>query len=163
MRAATFRYLVNLWPPFLIGGIYVTRIADDWSQVTVRLRMHLWNRNYVGTHFGGSLFAMADPMWMLMLMHRLGERYYVWDRAAEIAFVAPTGEDVYAEFLVDAATVEELRAHAADGQKVLRWFAVELKTASGAVVARVRKQLYVRLKPRYRPAAETEAQSSGGS
>ena len=163
MHASTFRHLINLWPPFLISGIHITRITDNWTRITVRLRLHLWNRNYVGTHFGGSLFAMADPMWMLMLMHRLGERYYVWDQAAEIEFVAPARDDVYADFLLDDAIVEDLRAQAADGQKILRWFAVELQTAAGTVVARVRKQLYVRLKPDYRPAAAREAQLRAGS
>jgi acyl-coenzyme A thioesterase PaaI-like protein len=158
MRASTFRHLINLWPPFLIGGIHVTQIADDWTRITVRLRLHAWNRNYVGTHFGGSLFAMADPMWMLMLMHRLGGRYYVWDQAAEIEFVASVREDVFADFLLDDAVVEELRSEAADGGKVLRWLEVEVRTVAGAVVARVRKRLYVRLKPDHRPASAGEAQ-----
>jgi hypothetical protein len=46
--------------------------------------------------------------------------------------------------------LEELRAAAADGEKVLRWFDVSIKTAAGDVVAIVRKQLYVRLKPKHR-------------
>jgi acyl-coenzyme A thioesterase PaaI-like protein len=143
---------MNLWPPFLVNGVHVTRISEDWSELTVRLRLHFWNRNYVGTHFGGNLFAMADPMWMLMAMNRMGRQYYVWDKAAEIEFVAPAREDVFACFSLDSATVEELRAQAADGSRVLRWFDVELKSAAGEVVARVRKQLYVRLKPDRRPA-----------
>lgn len=143
---------MNLWPPFLVNGVHVTRISEDWSELTVRLRLHFWNRNYVGTHFGGNLFAMADPMWMLMAMHRLGRQYYVWDRAAEIEFVAPAREDVFAHFCLDSAAVEELRAQAADGSRVLRWFDVELKSAAGEIVARIRKQLYVRLKPDRRPA-----------
>jgi acyl-coenzyme A thioesterase PaaI-like protein len=152
MRAATFRHLINVWPPYLFSGIHVTRIADDWHRVTVRLRLHFWNRNYVGTHFGGNLFAMADPIWMLMLMQLLGRQYYVWDRAAEIEFVASTRDDVFADFVLEDGVLDELRAQAADGSKVLRWFATDLKTEAGDVVARVRKQIYVRLKPAYRPA-----------
>ncbi len=150
MKASTFRYLINLWPPFLINGIHVTSIAQDWSNLTVRLRLHFWNRNYVGTHFGGNLFSMADPMWMLMAMHRLGRSYYVWDTAGEIAFLAPARETVFANFSMDDAAIEELRTQAAGGEKVLRWFETELKTAAGTVVARVRKQIYVRLKPDHR-------------
>jgi acyl-coenzyme A thioesterase PaaI-like protein len=148
---------MNLWPPFLLNGIHVTRISEDWGELTVRLRLHFWNRNYVGTHFGGNLFAMADPMWMLMAMHRLGKPYYVWDKAAEIEFVAPARGDVFADFSLGPAIVEELRAQAADGSRVLRWFDVELQTAAGEVVARVRKQLYVRLKPDHRPANHAPA------
>jgi hypothetical protein len=151
-RAASLRRLINFWPPFLINSIRVLELADDWSCAYVRLRLRFWNRNYVGTQFGGNLFAMADPWWMLMAMHRLGREYHVWDRAGEIEFVAPGKGDVFGRFTLDHAAVNELRVAAADGSKVLRWFEADLKLADGTVVARIRKQLYVRLKPASRPA-----------
>lgn len=150
MRASTFRHLVNLWPPFLFNSIRIVRLSADWTEAHVVLRLHPWNRNYVGTQFGGNLFAMTDPFWMLMAMHRLGSDYLVWDKAGAIDFVAPGREDVHAHFHLDEAVVDELRAAAASGGKVLRWFETEIKTASGEVIARVRKQLYVRLKLRKR-------------
>lgn len=157
LRAGTLRRLINFWPPFLFTGIRVLELADDWTRVTVRLGLHFWNRNYVGTQFGGTLFAMTDPWWMLLAMHRLGQRYLVWDKAGAIEFVAPGKADVYAQFVLEESVVEELRAAAADGSKVLRWFEVDVKTADGTVVARVRKQLYVRLKPNERPGAASAA------
>ncbi|WP_243041607.1 DUF4442 domain-containing protein [Dyella sedimenti] len=150
MRASTFRRLMNLWPPFLCNSIRVQHVAEDWSEVRVVLRLRPWNRNYVRTQFGGNLFAMTDPFWMLLAMHQLGSDYYVWDKAGTIDFVAPGREDVYAHFRLDGATVDELRAAAASGDKVLRWFEVPVTTRSGEVVAMVRKQLYVRLKPKAR-------------
>jgi len=150
MRASTFRHLVNLWPPFLCNSIRILSLSADWTQARVVLRLRPWNRNYVRTQFGGNLFAMTDPFWMLLAMHRLGPDYYVWDKAGAIEFVAPGREDVYAHFQLDEAVVDELRAAAASGDKVLRWFETEVKTASGEVIARVRKQIYVRLKPRQR-------------
>lgn len=150
MRASTFRRLMNLWPPFLFNSIRVQHVAEDWSEVKVVMRLRPWNRNYVRTQFGGNLFAMTDPFWMLLAMHQLGNDYFVWDKAGAIEFVAPGREDVYAHFRLDASAVDELRTAAADGEKVLRWFEVNVTTASGEVVARVRKQLYVRLKPKAR-------------
>ena len=150
MRASTFRRLLNLWPPFLFNSIRVVHLARDWSEARVVLRLRPWNRNYVRTQFGGNLFAMTDPFWMLLAMHRLGSNYYVWDKAGAIDFVAPGREDVYASFHLTEAMAEELRAEAAGGGKVLRWFETEITTASGKLVARVRKQLYVRLKPKAR-------------
>jgi acyl-coenzyme A thioesterase PaaI-like protein len=155
MRAGTFRRLVNLWPPFLVNSISVTALAEDWSSATVRLRLRFWNRNYVGTQFGGNLFAMTDPWWMLLTLHRLGPNYIVWDKAATIDFIAPGKAEVFAHFVLDEAVVEEMRVAAADGSKVLRWFEVDVKTADGTLIARVRKQLYVRLKPAKRPVAAT--------
>jgi acyl-coenzyme A thioesterase PaaI-like protein len=125
-------------------------LGDDWSEARVVLRLRRWNRNYVRSQFGGNLFAMTDPFWMLLLMHQLGNDYYVWDNAATIDFVAPGREDVYAHFRLEPAVVDELRVAASNGEKVLRWFETEVVTAGGKVIARVRKQIYVRLKPRAR-------------
>jgi len=150
MKASTFRLGINLWPPFLFTGIHVTDIAADYRHVRVELRQRPWNVNYVRTHFGGSLFAMTDPFWMLCLLHNLGRDYFVWDKAGEIEFVKPGKGTVATEFRLDTATLDEVRAATADGDKHLRWFANDMRDAQGEVVARVRKQVYVRLKPEAR-------------
>ena len=147
MRATTFRRLLNLWPPFLINAIRVQSLSDDYAEAKVVLRLRPWNRNYVKSQFGGNLFAMVDPFWMLLVMHQLGSDYYVWDTAGTIEFVAPGYEDVYAYFKLEPTVVEELRAAAANGEKVLRWFDADVLDAQGELVARTRKQLYVRRKP----------------
>ena len=150
MKSTLLRRLFNFWAPFLLSGIHVTRITPDWRHVRVELRMRPWNRNYVGTHFGGSLFAMTDPFWMIQIKECLGNDYLVWDKAAEIEFVKPGKGTVHAEFNLDDAVLEEIRAATAGGRKYLRWFPVEVFDAGGELVATVRKQVYVRLKPRAR-------------
>jgi acyl-coenzyme A thioesterase PaaI-like protein len=151
MHPRVLRFGMNLWPPFLGAGIRVRSIAPDWSEVVVALRQGLLNRNYVGTHYGGSLFSMTDPFFALMLMHLLGERYLVWDMAASIEFVSPGRGTVTARFMLPPERVDEIRAGAASGSKVLPEFDVDVRDAAGDVVARVHKVLYVRLKPRFRP------------
>ena len=113
MRASTFRRLMNLWPPFLFNSIRVQHVSEDWSELRVVLRLRPWNRNYVRTQFGGNLFAMTDPFWMLLAMHQLGNDYFVWDKAGAIDFVAPGREDVYAHFKLEPSVVDEQigRAH----------------------------------------------------
>jgi len=150
MRASTFRRLLNIWPPFFFNSIRVLSVADDYSEARVVLRLRPWNRNYVRTQFGGNLFSMTDPFWMLLVMQHLGQDHFVWDKAGAIDFVAPGREDVYAHFKLEPGVIDELRSAAATGEKVLRWFEVEVKTAAGEVVAIVRKQIYVRLKPKAR-------------
>jgi len=150
--ARNLRRLLNCWPPFLFTGIRVRAIADDFRYARVELGLHWYNRNYVGTQFGGSLFAMTDPFWMLLAMNALGPDYIVWDQAAAIEFLAPGRGKVSAEFRLDDAALQEIRDAALNGEKYLRWFEVEVRAADGTVVARVRKQLYVRRK-RARPAA----------
>jgi acyl-coenzyme A thioesterase PaaI-like protein len=151
MSPRLLRWGMNLWPPFRGAGIRVRHIADDWSEVRVELRAGRLKRNFVGTHYGGSLFSMTDPFYALMLIHRLGDRYLVWDQAASIDFIAPGRGTVTALFSLSDERLREIATQAAAGQKVLPEFDVEVKDAAGGLVARVRKTLYVRLKPRYRP------------
>lgn len=153
MSPRLFRLGLNLWPPFLFTGIHVTELADDWRHARVELRLRFWNRNYVGTHFGGNLFAMTDPFWMLLMLHQLGRDHYVWDKAAEIEFVRPGRGTVWTRFDLDEATLTELRQQAACGDKVLHWFDNAILDAQGEIVARVRKQVYLRLKPERRTGA----------
>jgi acyl-coenzyme A thioesterase PaaI-like protein len=135
---------ISLWPPFLGAGIRVQYIAPDFSEIVVALKMGLFNRNYVGTHFGGSLFSMTDPFFMLMLMHRLGKGYVVWDRAAKIDFLHPAKGTVTARFTLDEAQIEAVRAATADGEKHLPTYTVDVVNADGEVCARVEKTVYIR-------------------
>ena len=144
--ARALRRILNLWPPFLFAGIRVLEVSDDLRHARVVLKRHWYNPNFVGTHFGGSLFAMTDPFWMVMTLCRLGDGYIVWDNSAEIEFVEATKAPVFADFVLDDATIDEIRAATAGGEKYLRWFETEVRTADGQVVARVRKELYVRRK-----------------
>lgn len=149
LRNATpqhLRRLLNLWPPFLFAGIHVRDIASDWRSAEVELRLRPWNRNYVGVHFGGSLFSMTDPFWMLLTLKSLGKGYIVWDRAGEIRFLKPGRGTLRARFALDDATLDELRAATAGGEKYRRWFETDIVDTEGTVIARVRKQLHVRRK-----------------
>ena len=147
MKPSTLRHGMNLWPPFLFSGIHVTEISDDWRRIRVELRMRPWTRNYVTTHFGGRLFAMTDPFRMIPVLRALGSDYIVWDKAGEIEFVKPGRGTVHAVFELDDGVLDELRAATANGDKVLRWFDADVVDEQGDVVARTRKQLYVRRKP----------------
>jgi acyl-coenzyme A thioesterase PaaI-like protein len=146
MKASSLRRYMNVWPPFLFSGIRVTRISDEFRHARVELRQRWFNRNYVGTHFGGALFAMTDPFWMILMLRRLGPGYLVWDQAGEIRFEKPGRGTVVAEFDLTDTVVDEVRAAAEGGDKVLRWFEVPVRDAGGDVVATVRKQIYVRKK-----------------
>ena len=140
------RHGMNLWPPFAASGIRIEEIAPDFRYVRVALHKRPLSRNYVGTLFGGSMFAMTDPFWMVMVLRSIGREYVVWDRAGEIEFLAPGRSTVRTEFRLTDEQLDDLREAAADGSKVLRWFENDLVADDGTVVARVRKQLYVRRK-----------------
>jgi len=135
---------VNLYPPFLGAGIR-TRQVDEHT-VRVEMKLTFLNRNIVGTHFGGSLYAMCDPWFMLILMRLLRKDYIVWDKSASIQFLRPGRETVTAEFYVPQNRVDEIRAAADAGEKVEPVFTVDVLDTKGKKVARVEKLLYVRKK-----------------
>ncbi len=137
---------INLWPPMLGAGIRVTRMDDDMRTVDVEMKLTKLNRNYVGTHYGGSLYSMADPFYMLMLLANLGREYIVWDKAATIRFKKPGKGTVRAEFRLSEDQIEDVREKLKHQPKVEPTFLVEIKDAHGTVIAEVEKLLYVRKK-----------------
>lgn len=152
LKAGTLRLLINLWPPFLFSGIRCTRISADFREAEVALRMRWYNRNYVGTHFGGSIFSMTDPWYPVLLMNLLGRDYIVWDQQASIDFLVPARGTVRASFRVDGERLREIVERTNSGEKYLPEFAVEVIDRSGEVVARVRRTVYVRRKRGAAPA-----------
>jgi acyl-coenzyme A thioesterase PaaI-like protein len=143
-----FLRLMRIYPPYLGAGVRVRRVEPDLSRVEVEMRLTLWNRNFVGTQFGGSLYSMCDPFFMLMLMVRLGPDYLVWDKSAAVEFVRPGRSAVAATFELPDARVEEIRRQADRAEKVLPRFEVAVVDDAGVLVARVEKVLHVRRKQR---------------
>src|SRR5664279_5595973 len=135
--------LVNIWPPMAGAGIRV-RWGADLRSVDVEMKLRLWNRNYVGTHYGGSLYSMTDPFYMLMLMNNLGPGYIVWDKAANIRFRKPGKGRVRAEFRLTEAQLDDIREKLAIQEKYEPTFVVEVKDEAGDVVAEVQKVLHIR-------------------
>ena len=139
--------LLNLYPPYLGAGIRV-RPSADLRTFEVRMKIRFWNQNYVGTAFGGSLYTMCDPFYMLILVEQLGRDYIVWDKAATIRFRRPGKGTVHARFHIPPEKIEEIRAAADRDGKIEPVFTVEVRDEQGEVVAEVEKLLYVRRKPR---------------
>jgi len=140
------RTFLNIWPPFLGAGIRITRLASDWKEIDVEMKLRWWNSNYVGTHYGGSLYSMADPFFMVMLIENLGKDYIVWDKAATIRFKKPGRGKVTASFRLSEEQIGEIRSALDSQPKIERVFTVAVKNESGDVVAEVEKLLHIRKK-----------------
>jgi len=137
---------INLWPPFLGAGIRVKHIASDMMSIDVEMKLRWWNANYVGTQFGGSLFAMTDAFYMLMLISKLGRDYIVWDKAASIRYRKPGRGTVRAEFRLTQAQLDDIREKLKTLPKYEPKFLIEVKDEQGTVIAEVEKLLHVRRK-----------------
>lgn len=90
-KSRTFRWFFNFFPAYRGTGGRVAYIAGDWQEVRVRLPLSWRTRNYVGTIYGGSIYASVDPIYMLMLMKILGSDYIVWTRPRRSGLENPDG------------------------------------------------------------------------
>ncbi len=147
LSAPVLRRALNVWPPFLGAGVRVTRISADFREVDVKLRLGVLNRNYFGTQFGGSVYAMTDPFFALMMLQNLGSEYVVWDKAGTIRYLRPGRGDVFARFRLSRAALDRARKATANGAKHEPTFRVAIVDRDGTTVAEVEKTLYVRRRP----------------
>jgi acyl-coenzyme A thioesterase PaaI-like protein len=135
---------INLWPPYLGAGIRVRRIAADFREIVVEMPLRPYNRNYFGGHFGGSLYAMTDPFFALMVLHNLPDDYLVWDKSAAIEFIAPGRSRVRATFVLGQDDLDHIARMTASGDKHLHLFRVDVVDDEGLTVAKVEKIVYAR-------------------
>ena len=147
LRSPRFRW-INFYPPLLGAGIRVLHRESDADTIRVQMKLTRFNVNAVGTHFGGSLYAMCDPFFMLILMHHLGREYVVWDTAASIQFIRPGRGRVTATFHIPQQTTDDIRTRVDAGKKVEPEFQVDVMAEDGQVVAHVEKKLYIRKRKR---------------
>ncbi len=144
LKTRLWRWGFNLVPVYRSTGARVTFIASDFREVRIRLPLNLRTRNYVGTIFGGSMFAAVDPFHMVMLIQNLGRGYVVWDKAAGIRFLRPGRETLYARFVLDAAEVEAIKAELAAAPALERTYRVDLVDRHGTIHAFVEKTIRIR-------------------
>lgn len=144
LSSRTVRRLINLWPPFLFAGIRMVSMSDDCRRAEAELRLRWWNRNAVGTMFGGSLFAMTDPFYPLMLQFNLGPGYIVWMKSASIEFLSPGRTVARARFLLSPETLDEIRAGTVLGKKCEPIFYVDIRDPQDKLIGKVSLTLHVR-------------------
>ena len=138
---------IHWWPPYLGAGISVLEMNEDITSITVGMRLTWWNQNIVKVHFGGSLYAMCDPFFMLILMLHLGRDFIVWDKAATIRFKRPGTGSVKVTFAISQLRIAELRQQALSALKVEPVFTTTITNEEGKVVAEVEKLLDIRVRP----------------
>lgn len=138
------RWGFNLFPCFRASGGRLTYIAADWKEVHLTVPLNWRTRNYVGTIFGGSMFAASDPMFMLMLIKILGSQYVIWDKSGYIRFRKPGRARLTGRFVVTDEDIEAIRSTLETEPKVERTFKTTLVDAAGEVHAEIERLVHIR-------------------
>lgn len=153
--AATTRKILNLWPPLLFSGIHITELSNDFRHIKSRLRDWPGTRNLHGAQFGGSLFSLTDAAYAVMFNGLIGNKYFVWDKSAHIDFIKPGRGEVYIDCTITDEMLAGVYEHTKNGEKYLPEYEVRIFDKNGDTVAIVKRTLYIRLKPSFRPKAQS--------
>lgn len=141
-----FFKLWNFWPPFLGAGIKIQHVSKDYKHVIVSLKLRPWNRNYVGTQYGGSMFSMTDPFYMVIFLQTLGREYIVWDKSAGIRYLKPGRTHVTAHFNLTDEILNHIRKTLETQEKMDWTTVIQIKDLNNEVIAEVDKVIYIRKK-----------------
>jgi len=143
------RLVFNLFPAIRGTGVWISFISDDWRELHIRLPLSWRTRNYVGTVFGGSIYASTDPFYMIQLMKILGKEYIVWDKAAQIKFKRPIKKSVFARFLITDEILNEIKENVELNNTYTIDLPVSLQDKEAIVYAEIIKTIYIADKTYY--------------
>lgn len=154
-----FRQLMNWYPMYFGTGGKILFWSGDSREVHLRLRRNVWTYNYVGTIFGGSMFAAADPFYMLMLLRILGKQYVVWDKTGSIRFRKPGRQTLYARFEITDEQLDTIRQAVAENGQTEQTFTLDWVDADGVVHAQIERLCYIADKQHYEQRKNDRQQS----
>jgi acyl-coenzyme A thioesterase PaaI-like protein len=141
-----FRLFFQIHPAYHGTGGRVKYISADWSELRLEIPLNWRTRNYVGTIFGGSLYGAVDPMFMIMLIRRLGPDFIVWDKAATIQFKKPGKCKLFARFEVTDEEVQFIQEKLKSTRSIDRVYQLDITDREGSINAQVEKTIYIRKK-----------------
>lgn len=137
---------ISWWPPYMGTGIKVKKPQNNFTLIEVELKQRFYNTNYVGSHFGGSLYSMCDPFYMFILLEHLGKDHLIWDKSAHIEYIKPGKGKLRVKFEIKEEQLESLRKKALEEFKILATFTSDILNDKNEVIAKITKELYIRRK-----------------
>ncbi|WHN65195.1 DUF4442 domain-containing protein [Cysteiniphilum sp. QT6929] len=138
------KFIMNRYRPYRGAGIKTLHIAKDYRYIKVAMPLKWHNRNYFGTHFGGSLFAMTDAFYPLMLSHILGLDYIIWDKESSIKYIAPGKTTVYCEFRLSDEDIDQIKQQTTVNGKIYFQKEIEIYDQNKQTIARVLRIIYIK-------------------
>ena len=149
-KATLFRVMFNMSPMYKRSCGKIIFTSDDLHVVKIKIPLSYKNRNYVGSIFGGSLFAATDPIYMIQLMQILGKEYVVWDKKTNIKFKRPAYENAFATFEFTSSEINEILQRVQSENEIDYTKILLITDKNGTVFAELDKTLYISTKANYK-------------
>lgn len=145
-----FKFGFNFSPMYRRSVGKLTHVSRNLHTVKIEIPLNYKNANYVGSIFGGSLFAATDPIYMIQLVQILGNDYIVWDKAATINYKKPARSKALATFEFSIDEIESIKLEVAKSQKMDFIKHLNIVSEKGEVFAELEKTMYICTKEYYR-------------
>lgn len=149
-KATLFRVLFNISPMYKRSCGKIIFASEDLHVVKIKIPLSYKNKNYVGSIFGGSLFAATDPIYMIQLMQILGKDYVVWDKKTDIKFKRPAYEHAFATFEFSTTEINEILQKVKDEKEMDYTKRLHITDKNGTIFAELDKTLYIATKVYYK-------------
>lgn len=150
-RRHLLKWGFNYSPMYRRTTAKITDVSTDLRYIRLHLPLSWKNKNYMGTVFGGSMFAAVDPIPMIQLVYALGNQYVIWDKSAQINFKRPGTTNLYAEFQFTAEEINQIRDQVARQNEIVWPKTTLLKSvATDQIICEVEKQIYIADKAFYK-------------
>lgn len=149
-QATIMKYGFNFLPMYRRTTARIIEVSDNVHYVKVKIPLSYKNKNYVGTIFGGSLFAATDPIYMIQLIYILGNDFVVWDKSTHIRFKRPAKKDAYVDFIFTPEEIESIKADVALKGEIDIVKLLEIVSNEGVVYAQLEKTIYISSKEFYK-------------
>ncbi len=144
-----FKYGFNISPMYRRTTGKIIFVSDDLHQIDIIIPISIKNRNYVGSIFGGSLFAATDPIFMIQLLHILGKDYVVWDKATTIQYKRPAFTDVLASFQFTSDEIALIKKDVEIKKEIEIVKDLNIADKNGLVFTALTKTIYIAKKDFY--------------
>ena len=131
------------------GGKLI-KVSDDLHYIKIQLLFNYKTRNYVGTIYGGHMYSSVDGIYVIQLIHILGDNYIVWDKSAKIKFKRPANKTLFADFKISDKLIEQIKNDIVKDKKKDYNLFVNLTDINGNIYAQVEKVIYIASKEYYK-------------
>lgn len=143
VESRLWRWGGNVFPAYRRSGGKLVYVASDFQRVKVKLPCNWLTKNHMGMIWGGSLYAALDPIYGVMLYKLLNRKYNVIDSKANIQFLKPGQETLYADFKITNEELLRIRKCLAVQNKMVVHYQIDLRNKQGNVHAVCNKEIHI--------------------
>lgn len=143
----TLKWGLCFYPPLLFQRIWIKKFHKGFRGVDVKINKSLFNKNYNGSIFGGTIYAATDPFYAILfdqLLQRQGFKVRVWLKSAAIQYLKPGRSTLYFTIVITDEMLNDAITALNTSGKFVKAYPMEITDPSGEVCATVMNEVYIR-------------------